>query len=226
MPVRLMAFDPLPVKDSKRPVYVTQQQNEALYFRLDEQRVRDWLRKNGVPDVPDDNLGRAFLEQYDDFGQFLEGFKDREGRQGEARTLPSYIYLLLHTLSHQFMHALADTSGVDRDGIGEHIFPANLAFTIYRKGMTPDLGNISAMWRNSSEAFLKRAIDPRQLRCGSGALCDVRGGACPACVMVSEVSCVASNLLLSRAALQGGPPPSWESKSAPNLIGFFEGPSG
>lgn len=223
MPVRLMAFDPLPVKDSKRPVYVTQQQNEALYFKLDENRVREWLQKNGVPDVPDENLGRAFLEKYEDFGQFLEGFKDREGRQGEARTLPSYIYLLLHTLSHQFMHALADTSGVDRDGIGEHIFPADLAFTIYRKGMTPDLGNISAMWRNSSEAFLRRAIDPRQLRCGSGALCDVRGGACPACVMVSEVSCVASNLLLSRAALQGGTPPNWESQSAPNLVGFFEG---
>lgn len=222
MPVRLMAFDPLPVEGSKRPIYVTQQQNEALYFRLDELRVRDWLRKNGVPDVPDDHLGRAYLEQYEDFGQFLEGFKDREGRQGAARRLPSYVYLLLHTLSHQFMHALADTSGVDRDGIGEHIFPADLAFAIYRKGMTPDLGNISAMWRNSSHAFLRRAIDPRQLRCGSGALCDVRGGACPACVMVSEVSCVASNLLLSRAVLQGGSPPSWESPLAPNLVGFFE----
>lgn len=222
MPVRLMAFDPLPVADSKRPIYVTQQKNEALYFKLEEQRVRNWLRKNGVLDVPDDNLGRAYLERYEDFGQFLEGFKDREGRQGEIRTLPSYIYLLLHTLSHQFMHALADTSGVDRDGIGEHIFPADLAFTIYRKGMTPDLGNISAMWRNSSQAFLMRAIDPRQLRCGSGALCDVRGGACPACIMVSEVSCVASNQLLSRSALQGGSPPNWESRSAPNLIGFFE----
>lgn len=223
MPVRLMAFDPLPVDGSKRPIYVTRQKNEALYFKLDEQRVRDWLRTNDVPDVPDDHLGRAYLEQYEDFGQFLEGFKDREGRQGGTRTLPAYIYLLLHTLSHQFMHALADTSGVDRDGIGEHIFPADLAFTIYRKGMTPDLGNISAMWRNASRAFLKRAIDPRQLRCGSGALCDVRGGACPACVMVAEVSCTASNLLLSRAALQGGTPPNWENRTAPNLVGFFAG---
>lgn len=222
MPVRLMAFDPLPVEGSKNPVYVTQQQNEGLYFKLDERRVRDWLRANGVENVPDDHIGRAYLEHYEDFGQFLEGFKDREGYQGGARSLPNYIYLLLHTLSHQFMHSLADTSGVDRDGIGEHIFPADLAFTIYRKGMTPDLGNISAMWRNSSQEFLKRAIDPRQLRCGSGALCDVRGGACPACVMVSEVSCIASNLLLSRAVLQGGNPPEWENRSAPNLVGFFD----
>jgi hypothetical protein len=222
MPVRLKAFDPLPIADNKRPIYVTQQLNEALYFKLDEGRVVRWLRENKIVGVPQDHVGRAYLERYDDFGPFLEVFKDREGMGGYPRTLPAYVYLLLHTMSHQMMHSLADTSGVDRDGIGEHIFPADLSFVIYRKGMTPDLGNISAMWRNYSEAFLKRALDPRTLRCGSGNLCDSRGGACPACVMVSEVSCIASNLLLSRAVLKGGKGPEWEPKSAPNLVGYFD----
>lgn len=223
MPVRLKAFDQLPISDNKRPIYVTQQLNEALYFKLDEGRVLRWLAANHIADVPSDQIGRAYLERYDDFGPFLEVFKDREGLGGYPRTLPAYVYLLLHTLSHQMMHSLADTSGVDRDGIGEHIFPADLSFVIYRKGMTPDLGNISAMWRNYSESFLKRALDPRTLRCGSGSLCDARGGACPACVMVSEVSCIASNLLLSRAALKGGKGPEWEPRTAPNLVGFFDG---
>ena len=120
------------------------------------------------------------------------------------------------------MHSLADTSGVDRDGIGEHIFPADLSFVIYRRGMTPDLGNISVMWRNHADEFLRRALDPRMLRCGSGSLCDVRGGACPACIMVSEINCIASNLLLSRAALKGGRGPEWEPSSAPDLVGFFD----
>ena len=222
MPVRLKAFDPLPVNGAKRPIYVTQQQNEALYFRLDEARVRRWLEANQVVDLPDGGLGRAYIECYDDFGPFLEVFKDREGGGSYPRTLPAYIYLLLHTLAHQMMHSLADSSGVDRDGIGEHIFPADLSFVIYRKGMTPDLGNVSAMWRNHADAFLRRALDPRTLRCGSGSLCDVRGGACPACIMVSEVSCIASNLLLSRAVLRGGQGPEWEPKMAPNLIGYFE----
>lgn len=222
MPVRLKAFDQLPIQGTKRPIYVMQQRNEALYFKLDEARVIRWLKANMVDDVPDDGIGRAYLERYQDFGPFLEVFKDREGGGSYPRTLPAYVYLLLHTLSHQMMHSLADTSGVDRDGIGEHIFPADLAFVIYRKGMTPDLGNISAMWRNHAEEFLRRAIDPRTLRCGSGSLCDVRGGACPACVMVSEVSCIASNLLLSRAVLRGGTGPEWEPKSAPNLVGYFD----
>lgn len=222
MPVRLKAFDQLPVQGTKRPIYVTQQQNEALYFKLDEARVVRWLKANMVTDVPDDGLGRGYLERYEDFGPFLEMFKDREGSSGYPRTVPAYVYLLLHTLSHQMMHSLADSSGVDRDGIGEHIFPADLAFVIYRKGMTPDLGNISAMWRNHADEFLRRALDPRMLRCGSGSLCDARGGACPACVMVSEVSCIASNLLLSRAVLKGGKGPEWEPRSAPDLVGFFD----
>jgi hypothetical protein len=222
MPVRLKAFDQLPISDNKRPIYVTQQLNEALYFRLDEARVLRWLAANHIADAPTGHVGRAYLERYVDFGPFLEEFKDREGQGGYPRTLPAYVYLLLHTLSHQMMHSLADTSGVDRDGIGEYIFPADLSFVIYRKGMTPDLGNISAMWRNYAEAFLKRALDPRTLRCGSGSLCDSRGGACPACVMVSEMSCIASNLLLSRAVLKGGKGPEWEPRTAPNLTGYFD----
>ena len=222
MPVRLKAFDRLPISGPKHPVYVTQQRNEALYFRLQEGRVRRWLRANQVVDVPDYGIGRAYLERYTDFGPFLGDFRNREGGGSGPRALPAYIYLLLHSFSHHMMHSLADTSGVDRDGIGEHIFPADLSFVIYRKGMTPDLGNVSAMWRNHSQEFLRRALDQRMLRCGSGSLCDVRGGACPACIMVSEVSCIASNLLLSRATLKGGLGPEWEPTGGPDLIGFLD----
>jgi hypothetical protein len=221
MPVRLVAFDSM--KGGGHPIYVTQQKNEALYIKLDEKRVIRWLERNGVEGLPTDGIGlaRRYLETYQDFGQFLDRFKDKE-RQGMSRELAPYVYMLLHSLSHQLIHSLADASGLDRDGIGEYIFPADLAFTIYRKGMTADLGNISAMWRNHALDFLRRSIDQRQLRCGSGSLCDSRGGACPACIMVSEVSCSASNLLLSRSVLKGGPPPQWEAQDSPQLFGYFD----
>lgn len=224
MPVRLKAFDTLPETGGKHPIYVTQQNNEALYCKLDDRRVRRWLELNGVIDLPPVNigLGRAYLESYRDFGPFLDEYKDRERAGPFPRNLAPFIYLLLHSLSHQLIHSLADVSGLDRDGIGEHLFPADLAFVIFRKGMTPDLGNVSAMWRNHSAEFLRRVIDPRNLRCGSGSLCDSRGGACPACIMVSEVSCISSNLLLSRASLRGGAKPDWEPIDAPDLIGYFD----
>ena len=221
MPVRLVAFDPF--DDGKRPIYVTQQNNEAIYVKLDEGRVRQWLAANGVVGLPsqDVRLGRAYLEDYEDFGPFLDDYKDKE-RQGRERRLAPFVYMLLHSFSHQLIHSLADASGLDRDGIGEYLFPADLAFTIYRKGMTPDLGNISAMWRNHAMEFLRRSVDQRMLRCGSGSLCDTRGGACPACIMTSEVSCVCSNLLLSRSVLRGGGRPEWEASDTTDLVGFFE----
>jgi len=224
MPVRLKAFDTLPDSGGKHPIYVTQQNNEALYVKLDEVRVRRWLNANGIVDLPaqDVGIGRAYLEGYEDFGPFLDDYKDRERTGVFGRQLAPYVYLLLHSLSHQLIHSLADVSGLDRDGIGEHIFPADLAFVIYRKGMTPDLGNLSAMWRNHAMEFLHRIVDQRMLRCGSGSLCDSRGGACPACIMVSEISCISSNLLLSRSSLKGGAKPEWESTEAPDLIGYFD----
>lgn len=221
MPVRLVAFDP--IDDGKRPIYVTQQNNEAIYVKLDEARVRRWLAANGVGDLPPEGvgLGRAYLESYEDFGPFLDDFKGKD-RQGRERRLAPFVYMLLHSFSHQLIHSLADASGLDRDGIGEYLFPADLAFTIYRKGMTPDLGNISAMWRNHAMDFLKRSVNQRMLRCGSGSLCDSRGGACPACIMTSEVSCCSSNLLLSRSALKGGGRPEWEAGDMADLIGYFD----
>ena len=223
MPVRLNAFPEM--ANSKRPIYVTQQKNEALYFKLNETLVRRWLLANnvdGVPQQAEKTIGAAYLETYQDFGFFLDEFKEREGRGGARRNVGPYVYLLLHSLAHQVMHALADVSGLDRDGLGEYIFPADLAFVVYRKGMTPDLGNVSAMWRNHSTDFLRRLLDARLLRCGSGSLCDTRGGACPACIMVSEVACIASNQLLSRAALRGGPAPNWETRENSPLVGFFD----
>lgn len=225
MPVRLKTFPELPSTNGKKPVYVTQQRNEALYFQLDAGRVIRWLQANNVPGVPlaeGQSFGAAYLEAYQDFGPFLDEFKDHVGPGGVQRSLCSYTYMLLHSLAHQVMHALADVSGLDRDGLGEYLFPADLAFVVYRKGMTPDLGNISAMWRNHATDFLRRMLDQRLLRCGSGSLCDTKGGACPACIMVAEVSCIAGNQLLSRATLKGGSAPSWEVRGSPPLVGYFD----
>lgn len=223
MPVRLKMYPP--IEGGVRPVYVLEQENEAIYVRLRPERVLAWLSENQVPDLPDEasRLGARYLELAEDFGKDLKIYSSRDS-QGEKRrrSLPNQVYTLLHSLAHQLIHAMADLSGIDRDGIGEHLFPADLAFVIYRKGMTPDLGNVSALWRNHWEAFLERAISPRQLRCGSGHLCDERGGACPACLMLADITCIAKNNLLTRAVLKGGRPPMWEARTAPELVGFFK----
>lgn len=226
MPVRLMAFPPLISDNSggRSPIYVLEQDNEAFYLRLDEEQVLKWLEANRVPDLPSPGkLAAAYLEQYEDFKLFMEAYRTREEGQ-TPRSLCSYVYMLLHSVSHQMIEALAETSGLDRDGIGEHLYPADLAFVLYRRGMTPDLGNISAMWRNQARSFLGRMMEPRSLRCGSGSLCDARGAACPACILISDISCIAGNQLVSRASLAGGSLPMWEARESGRdyLAGFFE----
>jgi hypothetical protein len=209
MPVRLNLFPKVRYPEGvKNPVYVVTQANEAIYVRLDPTLVYRWLKT---------------LKCHDMFGLEGSGQKIGAGLLMEARPMDRflsqmprtdkppvylYTYTLLHTYSHLMMRFIAEYSGLDVGSLGEYIFPTDLAFVIYRNGTTMDLGNLSAMWRNSGEAFLRSLLRPKALMCGSGGLCTNRGGACPDCLMVPESSCVASNRLISRAVLRsiGGRP--------------------
>lgn len=223
MPVRLMGFPPLP--NHRRPVYVIEQQNEAIYIRLEPSMVLEFLLRNGAlgsPTTEPRTLGAELIETYQDFGQFLQDFSVRDPTARErSRDISSLVYLLLHSMAHHVMHGIARFSGLDLGSMSEAIFPADLSFLVHRRGMTEDLGNISSMWRDHNGAFLNYLVARRELRCGSGTLCDHRGGACPACIMIPETSCIAGNQLLSRAALVGGRAPLWDINEA-RLAGYFE----
>ncbi len=223
MPVRLRAFGF--VEKAKRPIYVLEQKNEGFYVRLSEERVFEWLHRNGLgADLAalDSglHLGGALIEQYVDFGRFLEPYRERTAESRTPRSVPSYVYLLLHTFAHHFAHAIVEYSGLEHGSIGEYLFPADLAFLVYRRGMTPDLGNLSAMWRNHGLTVLEGLLSDRALKCDGGSLCDQRGGACPACIMAPDVACLAGNNLLSRASLNGGAPPGWDADRTP-ITGYF-----
>jgi hypothetical protein len=223
MPVRLKAFDH--VDTGKRPLYVLQQKNEAIYVRLTETRVLSWLAENGLQRASKDaqeRLGGSYISEYIDFGRFLESYREGTGGIKNQRSIPNYVYLLLHTMAHHVAQSVVEYSGLEHGSIGEYIFPADLSFLVYRKGMTPDLGNISAMWRNYGPTLLGDLLTDRSLRCDAGSLCDQRGGACPACIMAPEVACIGGNNLLCRAALNGGPAPSWDVDSTP-LFGYLRG---
>ena len=223
MPVRLMGFPPL--QNSKRPIYVIEQQNEAIYVKLDAAAVGAFLQANGVLQelpVPPKTVGGILMEHYIDFRRFLQEFSARDAEaRVRGRDVASIMYLLLHTMAHQVMHGISRFSGLDLGSLSEVVFPADMAFLVHRRGMTEDLGNISSMWRDHNSAFLRYLVARRELRCGSGTLCDHRGGACPACIMIPETSCIANNQLLSRASLVGGRAPLWDQDQR-RLTGYYE----
>jgi len=206
MPVRLRLFDRVENDDRRKyPIYVVQQANQAIYVKLDEARVMAWLASLDCDDpiVLDagQRAGAGVLAHTKPMGRFLDVLPERP-------TSYFYVYTLLHSYAHHFIRQVSAYSGLDLGSIGEYLFPADLAFVIYRNGTTMDLGNVSAMWRNSGTSLLDALLDPRSLQCGTGSLCTSRGSACPDCLMIPEVACLANNRLLSRSVLRsiGGRP--------------------
>jgi hypothetical protein len=222
MPVRFNLFPPVKQNDSTRyPVYVVQQGNEALYVRLKEELVLEWLHSLKCPDMftlnAGEKIGAGLLAEAQPMSPFLDNLP-------ETTTPPVYFYLytLLHSYSHLLMKYVSEYSGLDLGSLGEYIFPADLAFVVYRNGTTMDLGNMSSLWRNAGTAMLTAMLGSKATQCGTGSLCTVRGGACPDCVMMPETSCIASNKLLSRSVLRSiGGAPRFDKQGAP-INGYLD----
>lgn len=221
VPVRLRLFDPL--RSGKRPIYVVTQENEALYVQLDALMVYRWLEYVGTVDLPKWDpdsevlLGGKLLEIAQPFGRYFSQLKEEDASSYR------YVYTLLHTYAHMFMKNISELSGLDLGSLGEYLFPADLAFVIYRNGTTMDLGHLSSLWRNENNRFIARMLEASSHRCNSGSLCDFGGGACPDCIMVPETSCIAQNRLLSRAVLKGGVAPREDATHKHKRIpGFLE----
>lgn len=200
VPVRLKLFPTTQIDEKLRhPVFVLKQNNEAIYVRLQEPVVREWLsRINTDEELTGAPIGQQYLEH----APAMRTFLDQLPHPG-APSLPLAVYTLLHSFAHHVMMGVSEFSGLGIGSLGEYLFPADLAFIVYRKGMTMDMGNMTSMLRNNAPAFLKYMEDRRSLGCGSGSLCLSRGGACPDCLLIPEVSCIAQNRLLSRTALIG-----------------------
>ena len=207
MPVRLNLFQKVQTgHESKHPVYVLEQSNEALYFKLDEQLVRAWLAQPALGCVD-----AALLAQFQ--GNFaasmlgsahvMSGYLEEHDRKSDP-TIYNMTYALLHSYAHYIMQGIQQFSGLDLGSMGEYLFPGDLAFVVYRNGMTLDLGDLSALWRNHHEAFLSYLRNfPSSLGCNLGNLCMTKGGACPDCIMIPEVICLTANKYLSRSTLIG-----------------------
>jgi hypothetical protein len=223
MPVRLKLFPPVHHENVlKHPVYVVQQGNEALYVRLEPTVVLQWLQRLSCQDMfvldGHKRVGAGVLTVAHPMGPFLD-------RLPQSTSPPVYLYLytLLHSYAHLVMKYVSEHSGLDPGSLGEYIFPADLAFVVYRNGTTMDLGNLSAMWRNSGSALLAALLSAKATQCGTGSLCTFRGGACPDCLMVPEPACIAGNKLLSRSVLRSiGGRPRFDTRADFVTHGYFD----
>jgi hypothetical protein len=235
LPVRLRLFGKVRVGDgAAHPVLCIEQSNEGFYVRLNEASVIEWLDANGVPlppAAPGVRLGGRLIEDFatlqnDPALRFTRFFDEYRREHAVARRAYPFVYTLLHTAAHHLTGVASSMSGLDLGSFGEHLFVPDLAFLVYRRGTTMDLGNLSSMWRERGDLsfgneVLDRMADPASLRCGSESVCNHRGGACPDCVLLPEATCITRNDLLSRSVLVGRGAPRWDAADTP-LTGYYE----
>lgn len=236
MPVRLRLFAKVGYgeREAAHPVLCIQQSNEGFYVRLDEGTVMEWLEANGINlpvSAPGVRLGGQLLEQFplvneEETSRFSRFLSEYRRDQGVTRSAYPFVYTLLHTAAHHLITVASSMSGLDLGSFGEHLFVSNLAFLVYRRGTTMDLGNLSSMWRERADSVvgnevLDRMMNPASLRCGSESVCNHRGGACPDCILIPETSCLTRNELLSRSMLVGRGRPLWDA-STTDVVGFYD----
>lgn len=140
----------------------------------------------------------------------------REARELDESPFPGSRYVLLHTLAHMLIQALALDCGYSSSSIRERIYSSDDAagpmagFLLYTA--TPDsdgsLGGLADKGRSGQFEPLLRGALERALYCSSDPLCghsapgemgDLNGAACHACLMVSETACERGNRYLDRA---------------------------
>jgi hypothetical protein len=161
------------------------------------------------------------FSEADSFERTADAYLEEHDKKS-APTIYLMTYTLLHSYAHYVMQGIQQFSGLDLGSMGEYLFPANLGFVIYRNGMTMDLGDLSALWRNHHEAFLSFLRNyPTSLGCNLGNLCMTKGGACPDCIMIPEVICLTANKYLSRSTLLGRGRPDCITGQA-GITGFLQ----
>ncbi|ALG08185.1 hypothetical protein [Kibdelosporangium phytohabitans] len=198
-------------RDRRFPMYGVRTETEGLLFSLDQLRVVEWLAESGVVDDP----GVTTVE---DAQRWLftvtepvtDIFNAPESRITKA------ILGLVHSMAHRTMKALATRCGLNVDSLAEYLFPANSAFLIYANTRSEFiLGGLEHVYRYDLADALSE-LDAES-RCVFDPPCRHSfGGACAACLYVSEVACARFNTVLDRNLLFGSLPATVEPAGQTN----------
>ncbi|KSZ56023.1 hypothetical protein Z045_25585 [Rhodococcus pyridinivorans KG-16] len=185
-------------RDQRFPMYGVRTETEGLLFSLDQLQVVQWLAESGVIDDP----GVATTE---DAQRWLftvaepvtDIFSAPENRITKA------VLGLIHSMAHRTMKALATRCGLNVDSLAEYLFPTNCTFLIYANTRSEFiLGGLEHVYRyDLAEALTELDAESR---CVFDPPCrNSFGGACAACLYVSEVACARFNTVLDRNLLFG-----------------------
>lgn len=199
-------------------VYGAKLDTEGILFEIDRKKIIEWLYANNIileeqlPDLDDEMSVKKWFAEYvhsDVISMF--------GEIDESEVITKNVFALLHSMSHTFMNAAGELSGLSSNSLTEIIIAETASIFIYAQSSQGiPLGALSGMAETNYAYFLKKAFDETK-NCVFDPICTERDDtACSACLIIPEISCNHFNAELGRKYLY-----SIDGVEMPT-IGFWE----
>ena len=191
---------------------------EGILFEISQRKIIEWLYKNGIireeqlPDLDDELSIKKWFAEYvhsDVISMF--------GEIDDQEIITKNVFALLHSMSHAFIRAAGELSGLSSNSLTEIIIAETASIFIYAQtSQAIPLGALSGMAESNYAFFLRKAFDETR-NCVFDPICTERDDtACSACLIIPEISCNHFNAELGRKYLY-----SIEGVESP-VIGFWE----
>ena len=199
-------------------VYGAKLDTEGILFEIDRRKIVEWLYANDIiteeqlPDLDDNVSVKKWFAEYvhsDVISMF--------GEIDEDEVITKNVFALLHSMSHAFMNAAGELSGLSSNSLTEIIIVETASIFIYAQtSQGIPLGALSGMAETNYAYFLRKAFDEAK-NCVFDPICTERDDtACSACLIIPEISCNHFNAELGRKYLY-----SIDGVETPT-IGFWE----
>lgn len=184
-------------------VYGVKLDTEGILFEISQRKIVEWLYENNIiseeqlPDLDDDVSVKKWFAQYvhsDVISMF--------GEIDDSEKITKNVFALLHSMSHAFMNAAGELSGLSSNSLTEIILVETASIFIYAQtSQGIPLGALSGMAESNYAFFLKKAFDEAK-NCVFDPICTERDDtACSACLIIPEISCNHFNAELGRKYL-------------------------
>lgn len=184
-------------------VYGAKLDTEGILFEISQRKIVEWLYENNIiseeqlPNLDDDVSVKKWFAQYvhsDVISMF--------GEIDDSEKITKNVFALLHSMSHAFMNAAGELSGLSSNSLTEIILVETASIFIYAQtSQGIPLGALSGMAESNYAYFLKKAFDETK-NCVFDPICTERDDtACSACLIIPEISCNHFNAELGRKYL-------------------------
>lgn len=184
-------------------VYGAKLDTEGILFEISQRKIVEWLYENNIiseeqlPDLDDDVSVKKWFAQYvhsDVISMF--------GEIDDSEKITKNVFALLHSMSHAFMNAAGELSGLSSNSLTEIILVETASIFIYAQtSQGIPLGALSGMAESNYAYFLKKAFDETK-NCVFDPICTERDDtACSVCLIIPEISCNHFNAELGRKYL-------------------------